>query len=162
MAIPIIAGLAARVRGLLPLIQGGVNQGLSITAVNVIIKSVQGKGIRRQTLSDVMRAYRNIAATGPQLRSLNLNAIPNINRLPPALTRIRRKLSFIVKVTGLQVDSGLKITQMVTVALDVAVPRSEIERIAEDAIMNKIDKYKLEIESSLIQTGMIAGAAGIL
>jgi hypothetical protein len=162
VALGALAAFGPRIVQMLPLLRGGVAKGLSLNALNEVIKGVYGRGIRKQTLVDVRRLIKGEISSGPILRNLKRNAIPNINRLPPALTRLRRNLSFIVRVTGIQTDTDLTVDQFVTVALDTAIPREEIERIAEDAILTNQSEYKLVITRSQIQSGSRAGPAGIL
>lgn len=162
MATPILAGLSAIGRAALPIIRGGVSRGLSSRAINQLIKEAFGTGIRRQTLLDVMREVSGINRTATQLRNLGRFRLPNPARLPPAITRIRRNYSFVVRVTGRLIDTAELITQNITVSLDTVRTREEIERLAEQAVLDNQSTYGMEDISSLIISGVRSGRLGTL
>ena len=162
MALPLITSLNAAARRAFPIIQAGVKQGMSSRAINESIKTAFGVGIRRQTLLDIMRAETGIERAGAALRFISPRNMPNPRRLPQAVTRIRRHYSFVVRVTGHLIDTGLPVIQNVTVALDTLLTRGEIERMAENMVAEGRDRYMLIIESSLLVKGVQSGELGTL
>lgn len=160
MALPLAATISAAARRALPIIQRGVREGLSSRAINDVIKSAFGRGIRRQTLLDVMRAERGIVELAPQLKRLGRLKRPNINRLPLAVTRIRRRLSFIVQIRGFIADVGNEIIQQVTVSTDVNLTRQEIEDLAAGTIRTGQSGTMVEIEDVTLISGVRAGRPG--
>lgn len=161
MALPFLLGLSKTARAAFPIIQGGVARGLSGRGIERALKGA-GLGIRRETLLDIIRREQGITRAGAQLRFLGTNRLPNIQRLPTALTRIRRRFSFTVQVTGRSIDSGLELLQNITVSTDTVLTRNELERIAEDAVLANQIRYGLDITSALLIGGKRAGAAGVL
>lgn len=162
MALPLLAGLSAAARQALPIIQSGVSKGLSSRTINAVIKTAFGKGIRRQTLLDIMRAETGMERAGALLRFVLPRNRPNILRLPPALTRIRRQFSFVIQVTGQIIDTGESILQNITVSTDTILTRGELERLAETAVTSEQERYGFTVESSLLIRGMRAGDQGTL
>lgn len=159
---PFIATLAPRIRALLPIIEGGVSRGISSRNINQAIKDATGKGIKRQTLLDVIRKISGVQAKHSQLKFLNARSIPNINRLPEALTKIRRRLSFRIAVRGLLIDTGEEMIQHVTLTMDNPLSRGAMETMAIDLVNDAKDRYGLEIQDSTLISGVRAGTFGTL
>lgn len=162
MPLPFIASLAPRIRALLPIIEGGVARGISSRNINQAIKDATGTGIKRQTLLDVMRRISGVNALSSQLRFLPKTAIPNINRLPVALTRLQRRLSFTIELRGTEVATGNPTTQFVTVTTDTALSREVLESIAEEDARETGRYEDIEITSAILIGGKRAGEAGTL
>jgi hypothetical protein len=161
MPIPLLATLSATARAAYPIIKGGVARGLSANAIQGVLRA-QSLGIRRQTLLDIIRAENNIERAQAALRYVGLNRIPNPNRLPQALTRLRRRYSFVVEIAGRAIETGESILQNVTVSLDTVLTRGEIERLAEEAVLSNMQTYGLEIDRATLTSGLQAGIAGTL
>jgi hypothetical protein len=161
MALPLLLGLSKAARTAYPLIKGGVARGMTANAIGRSIKAA-GLKIRRQTLLDVVRAEKGVERAGAALRFLGLNRLPNINRLPSAITRIRRRFSFTVQVTGRLLETGEQIIQNITVSTNTIFTRRETERIAQDAVSGEVQRYGLEVVSALLIGGLRAGEAGVL
>lgn len=111
MAIPLAAALSATARAALPIIKAGVARGLSSRAIQDTIRAGLGRGIRRQTLFDLIRAEKAIDRAGAALRFVGLDKMPNVARLPRSITRLRRRYSFVVRVTGQLLDAGVTMNQ---------------------------------------------------
>ena len=108
------------------------------------------------------RAEKGIQRAGRALRNVALDRLPNVNRLPKAITRLRRRYSFTVQVIGRMLETGEQILQNITVATDAPRTRRELERLAEDAIERSQDRYGFEIVSSMLVGGKQAGDVGTL
>lgn len=161
MVAPFLLGLSSRARRASPIIRRGVREGVSSRAMSGILQRA-GLGIRRQTLLDIMRLMGEEAAIGPVLSALGLNRRPNPLRLPPALTKIRRAFSFTVRVSGVDVETGVGSERFITVTTDTLLTRGEVEALAEQAIETDRDRYQLRETEFLLTGGLRAGAPGLL
>ncbi len=161
MAIPLLVGLTSAARVAYPLIKAGVARGMGANAIGRSLKAAK-LGIRRQVLLDIVRAETGIQRAGAALRFVGLNKLPNIARLPHALHKTRRQFSFVVRVAGRALDTGLEIVQNISVSTDTVLTRRELQRIAEQAIEDNQNQYGLIIDSSLLISGIRAGEAGVL
>jgi len=148
-------------RAALPIIKSGVAKGLSGNKIAGILKG-QGFKIRRQSLLDIIRAERGIKTAGAALKFLGMNRFPNPLRLPPALTRIRRKYSFIVKVTTSLLATGETIEQNITISTSKLLTRGELQQRAENMITDNQERYGLEVIVSQLIEGIRAGDSGTL
>ena len=162
MALPLLTLLSATARQALPIIQGGVKAGLGSRTINAAIKTAFGKGIRRSVLLDIIRAESGIERAGALLKFVLPRNRPSFNRLPQALTRIRRNFAFVVAVKTNLIEAGETVIQNITVAIDSIPSRGELERLAEQAVEDNQDRYKFEIVSSLLIRGVRAGTLGTL
>jgi len=158
---PLLSTLPARARLAYPIIQGGVRRGLSANSIQSLLRS-EGLGIRRQSLLDIIRAERGVAATSAPLQSMRRDFTPDPRRLPDALTKLRRAFSFSVKISGFDLSTGEAITRFVSVALDDPLTRSEIENIGLGFIEEDMERYGLAVTDVLIERGMKAGVEGTL
>ena len=161
MTVPFLATLNARARQAYPIIQRGVSQGLSANVLQTTL-SAAGLGIRRQTLLDTIRAIRGVEAAGTRLRNLRLDRVPDPRRMPEALTTLRRSFSFRVQLRGVEIDTGNPFTRHVTVALDSPRTRAEIERIAEQFVVDEPERYGIDLAEVLLVSGSKAGPEGTL
>ena len=159
MALPFFAALTKRQRAALPIIRAGVKQGLTRNAIQALTREM-GTGLRRSSLLQIITNVERQLATGPQLRNLNFNAVPNPNRLPEALTTIRRRFAYHVQITGLDVSSGQTRSRFVTVSTDRHLTRGQIEDEALDFALDDIDTYGLEDVSTLLESGVRSGIFG--
>ncbi len=154
MALPFLAAFAPRIRALYPIIQGGVSRGLSSRAINASIKDATGKGVNRQKLLDVIRAITGVKQAQSQLKFLTKTSIPNINRLPQALTTIRRKLSFKILVKAINLASGETVEQNVTLTMDKPRSRDRMETMAVEIIESRQERYGLEVLTATLTEGL--------
>ena len=161
MPLPLLTTLSAAARAASPIIRAGVAQGLSKNAIARTVKA-GGFKIRRTTLLTYVDALKGIERANVQLRFLRLDRVPNIARLPEALTPLFRDYSFLVEVRGVHIASGENIIQHISVSLDAPTTRSEIERMAVEAAMANQKKYEIEVTSSQLIEGLTAGPAGLL
>lgn len=162
MPIPFLATLAPRIRALFPIIEAGVARGISSRNINAAIKDATGTGIKRQTLLDVMRKITGLAQKQSQLKFLTRGSVPNINRLPEALTKIRRKLSFRVLVKGFLIDTGEEIFQHVTLTMNAPLTRGRLEDMATELLDDRQERYGMEVLTATLVSGVRAGLAGTL
>ncbi len=162
MALPFAAILNALARQALPLIQGGVQRGLSSTAISDTLKTTFGKSIRRATLLNIIRRYKAVKTQGAQLKFLPRLSRPNPLRLPPALTKIRRKYSFVVRLLGNIEGTLERIEQMVTISTDKILTRAQMEDIAMSIVADNGDRYPIIDVEATLMSGVQAGPEGFL
>lgn len=155
----ILDTLSRTARTAFPIIQRGVREGLSANAIQDVL-SGRGLGIRRQTLLDLVRLERGVQETINVLRFIHPGSRPNPDRLPEALTKIRRSFSFNVEVRARRLDTGEPFSQFVTVSTDRLLTRQQIEAQAIRAVERSPDRYGLEAEEALVSTGVRAGPLG--
>ena len=143
-----------------PIIQRGVREGLSSRALDEVIRNAFGESIRRQTLLDVMRFERNVEEAGSRLKFLGLDSYPNPDRLPEAVTALRREFSFVVEVRGTR--AGLSTVQHVTVTSDSVLSRAQMQDLAIEAVETNggPSGEGLEVDTAIPIRGVRRGAAG--
>jgi hypothetical protein len=161
VAVGILASLPASARAAYPLIQRGVREGLSSNRIlEGLVKA--GLGIKRQTGLDIIRAERGVQLEGGALRNLRRTAVFNPERLPEAMTKLRRKFSFQVELRGVDLNTGENTVRLVTVSTDNAMTRNDIEAHAQAFADDDQNRYGIIIESVQLVHGLKAGAAGTL
>lgn len=161
MPLPLLQTLSARARLAYPIIQRGVREGLSSRQIMGVLDKTVGQ-IRRQSLLDIMRAERNVAATTAPLRAMRRSFTPDPRRLPDALTKLRRPFSFSVEIGGFDLSTGEDVTRYVNVSLDDPLTRAEIEAIGLEFIEEDMERYGLAVTSVLLHRGVKAGVEGTL
>lgn len=161
MPLPLLQTLPARARQAYPIIQGGVRRGLSANSIQGLLQS-QGLGIRRQSLLDIIRAERGVAATTAPLRAMRRSFTPDPRRLPDALTKLRRAFSFSVEIRGFDLANGEDVTRYVSVSLDDPLSREAMEAMGLEFIDEDFQRYGIAVTSVLLHRGVKAGAEGTL
>ena len=162
MALPLISGLNLLARQALPVIQRGVGEGLSSRAISSIIKDAFGKSIRRSTLLDVIRGIKGIEKANVQLKFIRKDRLPNVDRIPEAITRIRRNFSYKVKVEGHFIDTDIAHTEYINISSDINLTIAQIEAKALEAMEAGIKRYKLIVEKLTLDEAVKAGKLGTL
>lgn len=143
------------------MIQRGIRSGLSSRDISETLQAA-GLGIRRSTLLDIMRREREIVAHGSNLRFLPLDRAPNPDRLPEALTRLRRQYSYTIELRGRVIDTQELITRTVTVASSKLITRRAAELLAADYVLDTPEAYGIEVDSTQLIGALKAGEAGTL
>lgn len=88
--------------------------------------------------------------------------MPDPRRLPEALTKLRRALSFEVKISGFDIENGEDVTRFVTVSFDDPLTRAEIENVGLGFIEEDMQRYGFAVTDVLLVRGMKAGVEGTL
>lgn len=161
MPIPFLQTLPKRARLAYPIIQSGVRQGLASRKISELLQEY-GVGIRRATLLDIMRREREIVQHGLNLKFLPLDRTPKPERLPEALTKIRRQYSYTVELRGRVLDTQELITRQVTVASSRLISRRRAEELALAAVLERQDAYGIEVDETQLINVLRAGPAGTL
>ncbi len=162
MALVFAATLNKLARQALPLIRGGVSKGMSSKAISDTLKTTFGESIRRSTLLNIIRRYKNIDTVGAQLKFLPRLARPNPLRLPAAITTIRRKYSFIIRIVGNIEGTLERATQMVAVSTNEILTRIELETMGLKALLDNPEKYPIIDGIPTLISGVQAGDKGTL
>lgn len=156
-----VSSLPAALRRAWPIITGGVKQGLSANSIQGVLKAA-GMGVRRQTLLDGVRALRNGFAQQETLRILGDVIRPPLRMIPEALTRIRRRFSYLMEIQE-EVESRIE-TRFFTLSSDDVLNRNEAISEATDLLENDAFKYGREVRVvGATLTGIVkAGSLGTL
>ncbi len=160
MATPLLSTLSRTARTAWPIIQRGVREGLSANKIASVLKTQQ-LGIRRDTLLTLARAERAIWEHGQRLKFLPMKATPRLDALPVALSKIRRRYSFTVRLTGRSELTGQPLIQNVTISTDIGMSREELESMAEDMGIEGKSRYGLQLDNVQLVSGLRAGDLGV-
>jgi len=160
MPAPLLSVLTPRVRALFPLIERGVLSGLSTRSINDAIRAATGTGIRRQVLLDVRRAVLGVARASSALKSIRKDRVPNPDRLEAALTKIRDRFSFKVKLTGLDTITGEERSMFVTISSPVPLSAEELEDLGAATATTGTSGPDFVVLSAALESGVRAGALG--
>lgn len=161
MPLPYLSTLTGRARFAYPIIQRGVRGGLSSRSIAESLTDA-GLGIRRATLLDIMRREREIVSHGLNMRFLPLSRAPNPDRLPEALTRLRRQYSYTVELRGRIIDTQELITRQVTVASSKLLTRGAAETIAAGYVLETPEAYGIEVDQVQLIGVLKSGELGTL
>ncbi len=161
MALPFLSTLSAAARLAYPAIVGGVRRGFSANKIQSILQAT-GIGVRRSTLLNIVARSRAIFGHGSYLRGLRKGQRPNVFALPEALTRLTRQFAFTYKVEGTATDTGLPMSQYITLAMDKLKTGPEMQaeavRIAEEGK----ERYDMDALRAIAVDGVQAGPLGVL
>lgn len=161
MALPYLATLNIAARTAYPLIQKGVRAGLSANRIGSALADA-GMGIRRSTLLSIVKRERTLLDHSRNLRFLPFDRAPDPERLPEALTRLRRKYSYQIGVRGYIGDTGEPIQRFVTIASSTIITRRQAESAAMQMVEDDPDTYPIVIERVILDSVLRAGPAGTL
>ncbi len=153
--------LSRKVQQNLGTIRGGVARGLSSSAINALVRSDQGVGLRRTDLLAGIRHIRNIEEAGARLRSIRRDLSPDPRRLPHAKTPILSDYSYTVQVRGTDPSSNQQVRANLTVRKNRPMSRADIEQETQDAIDEGVKKgafySKIKVDIILIVDGRQRG-----
>lgn len=161
MALPYLLTLNKTARMAYPLIRSGVRQGLSSRRIAEALQ-VGGLGIRRSTILEVMKRERALLDHAANLKFLGLNRRPNPDRLPEALTPIRRRYSYTIELRGRIIDTQELITRNVTVASSNLLTRGQAENIARGFVEDDPKTYGIEVDKAQLINVQKAGDLGTI
>ncbi len=97
-----------------------------------------------------MRSIRQIETVGESLQFVRFDRVPNPDRTPLALTRIRRRFGSTVRLQGRLVTTGESVTMHVQVTHDEPLTRGEIELAALGFVDDDPEGYGLDIDRALL------------
>lgn len=154
MAISFLYTLPATARPAYTFILAGTRRGLSSRQIEDSIRAAGLSISRGRTIVPLMRELRKIEAQGAALRFIGLDKVVNVERLPEALTPIRRKYSFSVRTH--EAIAGIEQSErFVTVATDRStLRRGEIEDLAREAVDARAERYDYELTETTLVGGV--------
>lgn len=154
MATGLLWRLPASARAAYPFILAGTRRGLSSRAIE---RSVREAGLpisRTRSILPLMNAIRESEAAAANLKFVGLNRVINVNRLPEAITNIRREFSYQVAVTGIDA-TGQRVNRFIQVTTDNArLTRGEIEDAARQAAQGEAESGNLAEVNVQIDNGV--------
>jgi hypothetical protein len=153
VAAPLVSTLTAGARRAFPIIERGVREGLSSTTINKVIRDTFGAGVRRTVLLEVMRGIRGVQLSGNALRSVRLDRIPSIQRLPESVTRMTSRYAFTFKVRGVDAKTGNILERFVTYATNEPITRGEMEAEILERLTTEEDYGGMEVDSLVLESG---------
>jgi hypothetical protein len=113
----------------LPAIERGVRQGIGANELEGILRSA-GLGVRRQALQKTMNYLRESIDRVDELLKLPREILPTHDKIPVAITKIRRAYSYRVAVEATDSLTGKREERFVTVATNERISPAQAEREA--------------------------------
>lgn len=140
------------------LIEKGINDGLSSRAIHRSLVN-SGINIGRTSVLGSVNAIKEKMRADHRLKYLNRNSRPNINRLHYSSRPMARNFSAIVKIKGIQAETGKAILQHIHISSDALLTRAEIEQHAIDLI-NDGDEYLIDNVEAQLQSMLVSSHYG--
>ena len=156
-----VALLSKPARQALPIIRSAIRRGVGADTTFQTLRT-RFPGLTREAVRGIARVERRIISAGADLRFMNREVFPNPNRLPPALTTLRRKFSFRVRLRGFDPATGESVDDFVTISTDRLRTRGELEDTARTFMERDPKRYALSFTEVLLVEGVRAGPGGIL
>jgi hypothetical protein len=157
-----LSTLSLSARTAYPIIQRATRMGLTVRGIQSAIRDEFGRGISNTVLGQIVRRERDLISYASRIESLPGSRPINVNRIPEALTRQRRRFNFVVEVDGM-LANGVFGSQRVTVSSDRALTPNQIRELAEEAAEFGGEKSGVqEIEGSTIISATRLGSLGRL
>lgn len=162
MAFPgFVSSLALPARQALPIIRSAIRRGIGADSTFQTLRT-RFPGLTRAAVRGIARVERQIIAASADLRFMNQDFMPNPNRLPPALTTLRRQFSFKVRLRGIDPVTGSSVDQFVTISTDRLRSRRDMEAAAMEFTERDPSAYAIEFTQPLLVEGVRAGPGGVL
>lgn len=120
--------------------KGAFSRGLSANAA-LSLARLTGIGVRRHDFLGIYRELRGQTEAAYHIRSVRKTHLPNVDRLPHAITNIRREYSFNVRLNVRDGQTGDIMHRNITVTTDRLMTVGDIEAEAEAAYTSN-PKYK--------------------
>lgn len=158
---PFLSSLSKAARASWPFIRGGVRRGLSSRVIGTKLRKY-GYHVANDTLLDLMRWEGKLIAESADLRFLRLDARPKVSRMLDALTPIRKRFSYGVRVRGYITGTTTPVERWVTVVSDENLTRRIIEQEAREAIEVSRERYGLDVVGAQLTSALKAVGRGLL
>jgi len=152
MPVPFINTLPKSVRQALPIIRGGVAQGLSSRAITRTIRDA-GIRISRGSVLPAMRALNQLEAQGRAVRYVSGSSRINTRRLPPAVTNLKRAYRYRIRLEGINPGGQAETKYIYITTDDPNFTPDMIEDEASNAIDGNAANYGLDEISIFIEHG---------
>ena len=111
-----------------------------------------GYTVRGDLVNQIVGYYRSATGQAAQYASsLNLNAKPNINKLPQTTTKIGKNFVYVVNLKGTQFGGGGDIQQYITVSSSKLITKQQAIDTAMELGGNPDAQYGILAESGQVQ-----------
>lgn len=161
MPAPLLSLLGAAARLAYPYLRGAVRAGISSRRVIRTLQTL-GLGVRRQTVLNIMRADRSIMEFGRRLRFLRMDASPSVRRIPFALTKLSRRFSFLLDVSGFDVETQEAVIKRITISSSKTLPRGVLQNTAIEIVEGGKSRYGITTTGALLVEATQAGDEGLI
>lgn len=141
-------------------IERGVKAGQSGESILNGLKEI-GEGIRRTDFFAAVNAVKGLETTSrPYIKSLTLNATPNIARIPKSLTKMLTNFSYKVELTGFDPDTEELNTIFVNVISQKVLTKQQAIDQAVEYTESNPERYAIEGASGKV-TDIFQNVAGL-
>ena len=145
----VLGGLSKSAGSAYTYAKAAFGRGLSANAALSTFKELGGS-VRRTDFLNIYRELRGVTEAAYHVRNIRKDFMPDPDRLPHAITNIRRDYSFNVRLNIRDGESGERFTRNITVTSDRNMTLNDIEAEAESAYYddpaygdNEIESYTL-------------------
>ena len=128
----VLGGLSKSAGSAYTYAKAAFGRGLSAGGALNVLKA-QGYGIRRSDFLGIYRELRGATEAAYHVRNIRKDYLPDPDRLPHAITNIRRDYSYNVRLDIKDAESGEMIKRNITVTSDRNMSVYEIESEAQEA-----------------------------
>ena len=153
--------LSVSARRAYPFVLAGVEGGVSSRALTEILRE-GGTPLRRQSLLEMMRRISGVEASAKRIRNVRKDRLPTAGTLPEALTKIKKRYSFRVRVEGVWSSTGERVKQFINVVSNELMTPHQAEMTAEEYASTGTSWDVIEIESSTLVSAVKSGVRGVL
>lgn len=141
---PLIWTLPKTARDAYPFILSGTRRGLSSRAVEAELRAAGFRISRGRSILPTMRAIKAQDESTRRLRFTPKGNMVNVNRLPTAITNVRREFNYEFTATGIDA-SNQRISRTIMVTTDNArLTMGELESLAEQIAGGSTESGGLE------------------
>lgn len=126
-------------------VQGAVGRGLGLNATQDLLQAA-GIGIRREQINQLIHYFTGVTEAGYSVSQVRKDYFPNVDKFPDAITTLRRKYSFTVRLgrTGEFNELGQPVYNYVTVTSDKNMRVQDILDEAESYYEDSAENYPVE------------------
>ena len=128
-----VGRLTVRTQSNIGIIRAGVQQGLSSTAIQGLIRQTGQAGLRRTDLLQGIRHVKGISESALRVRSVGLDRFPDPARFEQARTTMLSEFSYEIRVRGTSQFTGVRVDRFITVRSDRNLTPRQILEEAETA-----------------------------
>ena len=111
----LLSTLTAKARQMSPFITAMAEAGKTTTEITSALQEI-GEGVRRADMLAIVRAARDVVLKQPLVEAVRDEFRPTVRTMVAPITTTLRRYSFLVKLEGTDLVSGLKKTIHVTVS----------------------------------------------
>lgn len=161
MGVTLLSTVSRLIRTNFAFIRQGVARGLYGNSIIGALRA-SGQAGRRSDLLRVIGRAREIHRFNEALKQADPRQLPNLDKIPEAPHKIRRRFSYLVEVAGRDLQTGESVLRNVTVASNELMRPQRVAELAEDNVISERDRYALDVERVQTVGLMKAGPAGLI